>query len=334
MKRKARTEIPTGVAARVLFQSDRTCCVCRQAGKPVQIHHIDDDPSNNTIKNLSVLCFDCHRETQIRGGFDRKLDADQVILYRDDWHVVVGQRRAAASQMAALSAPSREIALSMSTSVADIYRDNEEYELLAIHFDALGNIELRDKYIELALKKSPSDSSICVLRAMQERPDLIPAGVLKRQLAFYAKHKDYTQRARTLAQAGRHKEAAKDYVRGILDSLEDDNVFSAAFYIKELAEDGVLEELFVLALEAATKENDLWWQVRALQELGWDEELNELLLKHAKSIEAGDNSSLQELLAEAQGNSEQLLEIRKDIAKRERSEGDAIITLPKQARPE
>jgi hypothetical protein len=71
--KKCRTEIPSEIAAQVLFESDRTCCVCRVPGRPIQIHHIDDDPSNSPADNLAVLCFDCHRDTQIRGGFDRKL---------------------------------------------------------------------------------------------------------------------------------------------------------------------------------------------------------------------------------------------------------------------
>lgn len=90
---KARTPIPDDVAARVLFHSDRTCCVCQIRGRPVQIHHIDDDPSNHQEKNLSVLCLDCHRDTQITGGFDRKLDAHQIRLYRDDWLGRVQRRR-------------------------------------------------------------------------------------------------------------------------------------------------------------------------------------------------------------------------------------------------
>ena len=92
MAKNQRVEIPEEVAARVLFLSDRTCCVCREARKPVQIHHIDEDPSNSIEANLAVLCFDCHHETQIRGGFDRKLDARQVMLYRDDWHGIVERR--------------------------------------------------------------------------------------------------------------------------------------------------------------------------------------------------------------------------------------------------
>src|SRR5690349_13210973 len=93
MAKKNRTEIPTEIAAQVLFASDRTCCVCRMRGKPVQIHHIDENPSNSTPDNLAVLCFECHHDTQIRGGFDRKLDAAQILLYRIDWLNRVSNKR-------------------------------------------------------------------------------------------------------------------------------------------------------------------------------------------------------------------------------------------------
>lgn len=94
MSKKNRSAIPSDIAASILFDSDRTCCICRIRGKPVQIHHIDGAPRNQQPSNLAVLCFDCHRDTQIRGGFDRKLDSHQVILYRNDWIKSVQKRRA------------------------------------------------------------------------------------------------------------------------------------------------------------------------------------------------------------------------------------------------
>jgi hypothetical protein len=54
---------------------------------------------------LAVLCFDCHRDTQIRGGFDRKLDAAQVVLYRNDWIVRVSRRREGIEATIATPAP-------------------------------------------------------------------------------------------------------------------------------------------------------------------------------------------------------------------------------------
>jgi hypothetical protein len=85
--------IPKEIAAQILFDSDRTCCVCRVRGRQVQLHHLDEDNSNDDPGNIAVLCFDCHRDTQITGGFDRKLDAHQIIIYRNDWIKRVRNRR-------------------------------------------------------------------------------------------------------------------------------------------------------------------------------------------------------------------------------------------------
>jgi hypothetical protein len=90
---KVRVPIPQDLADDLLFRSDRTCCKCRDSGRPVQIHHINDDPSDNRLNNLAVLCLLCHDQTQIIGGFGRKLNAGQVTRYRDDWLALVEARR-------------------------------------------------------------------------------------------------------------------------------------------------------------------------------------------------------------------------------------------------
>lgn len=72
--------MPEDVSAQVQFMANRTCCVCREPGKAVQIHHLDEDPSNNSLDNLAVLCLQHHNDTQLKGGFGRKLDAGQVRL--------------------------------------------------------------------------------------------------------------------------------------------------------------------------------------------------------------------------------------------------------------
>ena len=92
-QRKLRIPIPPDVAAETLFRSDRTCCVCHIPDRQVQIHHINDDPSDNGPHNLAVLCLECHGQTQITGGFGRRLNANLVILYRDHWFAFVETRR-------------------------------------------------------------------------------------------------------------------------------------------------------------------------------------------------------------------------------------------------
>lgn len=100
---KQRTTIPADSVAVVMLACDRTCCVCQVPGKFVQIHHIDEDPSNHAEDNLVALCFQCHGETQIRGGFGRKLDAEQVRLFRKTWNERVAMRRHVADELATRS---------------------------------------------------------------------------------------------------------------------------------------------------------------------------------------------------------------------------------------
>ncbi len=97
---KIRIPIPADIAAEVMFNSDSTCCICRERGKAVQIHHIDEDPSNNSLDNLSVLCLHCHNDTQVKGGFGRKLNAPLVTKYRDEWLSRVALRRDLADERA------------------------------------------------------------------------------------------------------------------------------------------------------------------------------------------------------------------------------------------
>ncbi|HEY7349573.1 MAG TPA: HNH endonuclease signature motif containing protein [Ktedonobacterales bacterium] len=93
-KKKKRVPIPEDLSDEILYLSDRTCCKCHIPKKPIQLHHIDEDPSNNNSQNLAVLCLECHDETQASGGFGRKLTAGQVRLYRDAWLQEVRERRA------------------------------------------------------------------------------------------------------------------------------------------------------------------------------------------------------------------------------------------------
>lgn len=96
---KERTQIPEDIAAAVLVASDHTCCKCEERGAPIQIHHIDENPANNDFENLAVLCLRCHHDTQVSGGFSRKLSATDVRMYRHQWIARVTQRRKAIDEI-------------------------------------------------------------------------------------------------------------------------------------------------------------------------------------------------------------------------------------------
>jgi len=305
---KRRTPIPQSTAAEALFLADRTCCVCRENGKPVQLHHIDEDPSNNDLSNLAALCLDCHHQTQLTGGFARRLDSEQVLLYRDDWNRMVAGRRAPRDRS---ELPKQQgddgQRVKLTTSIAEAYRENEEWVLLAMLYDSVGNESLRDKYIETAISEGTDDDGVIFLRGLQGRPDLIPEDVANREIESRTQQEDWTQRARVFMNLGRYRDAAEDYVRGVLQSFEEGRTFSAAFYLRELVDNDLIASLFVEALQDAADRGDLWWQVRALQELGWDKELKALLLENAEEIEQSSHLMLQGMLSDARGESDQAL---------------------------
>jgi len=324
--RKKRQEIPPETAAQVLFAADRTCCVCRVPGKPVHIHHIDGDPSKNALSNLAVLCFDCHRETQIKGGFDRKLDSDQVVLYRDDWEATVAQKRVKDSSLELKDEKKRKLRMELTTSLAEIYRENKQYSLLAHYYHHIGNKDLRDKYIGIALKSKPPDEILCSLRALQGKPELIPKDALARILKRHEENRNYSQRARFFLSVGRKLEAARDYIESVREDLKQGRNFAAAFYMKEMVSAGLIQDLFVDALRSAREDGDLWWQVRALQELEWEKELAELLEKNAKHIEESGDSMLLKLLADVRGEDEKSADLAKKLAK-----GTRLVVLKAKA---
>jgi len=147
--RKVRTKIPVDIAAKVLFVSDRTCCVCRTPGKLIQIHHLDEDPSNHDVRNLCVLCVDCHNLTILRGGFHRF-----SVLNRSCYTVTIGFNSSPnldPNGTQVWGHKPDERLLELATAKAEILRENHQHELLASHYNAIGHGELRDKYVRKAL---------------------------------------------------------------------------------------------------------------------------------------------------------------------------------------
>src|SRR5688572_19140099 len=97
---KLRTRVPDDIAAETLFRHDHTCCVCNEHGRPVQIHHINENPDDHAPDNLAVLCLLCHHSTQVTGGFARTFNAEDVRRYRQDWLERIAARRTTADELA------------------------------------------------------------------------------------------------------------------------------------------------------------------------------------------------------------------------------------------
>jgi hypothetical protein len=270
-----RTSIPTTLAARVLFDADRTCCVCRQKGKPLQIHHIDSDHANSIYENLAALCLDCHTETQIRGGFHRKLDSDQIILYRDDWKAIVSRGRA--QQRASRATDDGDSDVGQLIKEIEEMKARRDYEELIFTFDNLGQADLRDKYIELHLKRDKSFEAKFYFRGLQGRLDLLDQGELKKHIEELDARNDWQDLASAYFRLGDKVNGTKFLAKHVARAIEEGNIFNAAYCFRSLLLNVTPADLFEKSLEVSRQKKDLFWELRALQELEWDDELRAVL---------------------------------------------------------
>jgi len=86
-----RRKIPAETVAQLELECDSTCCMCREKNLPLQIHHINGNPNNNSVDNLVVLCPNCHRTADDR----YRSRAKQRVLkrFKTDWVALVRKRR-------------------------------------------------------------------------------------------------------------------------------------------------------------------------------------------------------------------------------------------------
>lgn len=82
------------VELRAMVKNKRTCCICHDPHKEIQIHHIDGNPENNAEENLSILCLHHHSQATAglekgKTGFGSKLTPEEVRLYKKAWEAKV-----------------------------------------------------------------------------------------------------------------------------------------------------------------------------------------------------------------------------------------------------
>jgi tetratricopeptide (TPR) repeat protein len=309
-----RTVVSPKIQAQIQFDADRTCCVYRTPGKPIQIHHIDEDPTNHSPNNLVVLCRDCHDLTMIRGTFNRRLDADVVTLYRDDWIAVVAERRASNHKMNEPYSAEDSHEFANVVEKLEILKGRKQYSFLAIEYDRLGNYTLRDKYIEKSLKSDPSDLNVLFLRALQNRPEKIPAATVARIVDRQTRNNDWSQLARTYADIGDAKNSIVSYCKSIMKSIEENNIFSAGYYLKELTQKQLHVPIFQETYAKYEAERNLWWALRTLRELEWWSETHEFLLRNEKLIEREGDPLLLKQLYSTKGDFEKYRQLELDEA--------------------
>jgi len=78
---------------KLLSMNAGVCCVCKIRGLGVNFHHIDGNPSNNTLENIAVLCVkehDAHHRPQVYTGMNHlELGTKKILEYKREWEAFV-----------------------------------------------------------------------------------------------------------------------------------------------------------------------------------------------------------------------------------------------------
>ena len=82
-----RPPIPEETYLKLLYESKRTCCVCRDPSKPIIIHHIEEWSSSKSHdeSNLVVLCLEHHDLAHTKKELSIGLNKKQLIDFKAKW---------------------------------------------------------------------------------------------------------------------------------------------------------------------------------------------------------------------------------------------------------
>lgn len=100
LRRGPRPPIPLEDLTRVLFNNRWVCCVCRDASRPIIVHHIREwsESRDHTPENLAVLCTVHHGEAHTRRHLEQNLTAPRIAQFKTMWEAQVRRDDATAIQ--------------------------------------------------------------------------------------------------------------------------------------------------------------------------------------------------------------------------------------------
>lgn len=82
-----RPPIPEKIVIKLLYESKRTCCICRDSSKPIIIHHLKEwnYSKNHSEDNLVVLCLNHHSEAHTKKDLAINLKPDHIKKSKQKW---------------------------------------------------------------------------------------------------------------------------------------------------------------------------------------------------------------------------------------------------------
>lgn len=87
-----RKPIPQGIQRNVLYKCAKVCCVCRERGTPIELHHIDKDRNNNTENNIIAICRNCHDNAHAKHTMSKNLTPELLRDFKQRWEWEVRER--------------------------------------------------------------------------------------------------------------------------------------------------------------------------------------------------------------------------------------------------
>jgi len=171
-----RPQIPQKTVDDLMFASDHTCCICREKGKHVHVHHINGNTSDNNPSNLAVLCLDCHSKVTGDEGLGRRFTLGEIKKYKKTWEHLIRERLLGLTGKQGEKSEISYFDLTVSEILAMEDRDPRINEKLKTLYEL--NIfkgctdEILDSFFHLALMSSMSQPQTASILA-ETIPDLL-----------------------------------------------------------------------------------------------------------------------------------------------------------------
>lgn len=83
----SRPAIPLNTVRQILFKNRYVCCVCREPGNPIILHHIDPwhKSKSHADSNLAVLCLNHHNAAHSTSSLSLNLTGDKIKDSKSRW---------------------------------------------------------------------------------------------------------------------------------------------------------------------------------------------------------------------------------------------------------
>lgn len=100
LHQEPRPPIPVEDLTRVLFDNRWVCCICRDASRPILVHHIREwsESRDHSPANLAVLCSLHHGQAHTQHQLEQNLTGLRIVQFKTNWEADVRRMDALAIQ--------------------------------------------------------------------------------------------------------------------------------------------------------------------------------------------------------------------------------------------